>query len=253
MRGFGSGKGQAGVPNYPEWICLRKVCYRVGEPDQPEWIHKVNMAINANMIVQAPLSKDGNWIMDPANDYLLPLRHPETKEFLWAVMEDIPGPTSHGAIPPDGITVCKLPPSGLPVFPEENAPPGGIWVEEPYCGPASLACITFPCCWPVFCSLNPKCTGIDHQAIYYAPDGKRYTEWGKALGSYDAKKLEGLKKAAETPAAEVDAEEEAEIQKMMSSPLQEAAPAPTPAEAAAPAEAASSSNAAAPAEAAAPA
>jgi len=183
------------------------------------------MAINVNQIMQAPLTPCGEWIMDPTNDYMLPLKHPETGEYLWAVMEDAPGVEAHGCPVPEGMVVCKVPPQGLPVFPEENAPPGGTWVEEAYCGPTSMACLTFPCCWCIFCSLNPKCTGIDSQAIYYAPDGKRYTEWGRVLGTYNPEQLQiKIKSAAAMGIAERDDEEEAEVQAMMDAqPQQESA------------------------------
>mmetsp|Transcript_121630 Transcript_121630/g.190837 ORF Transcript_121630/g.190837 Transcript_121630/m.190837 type:complete len:196 (-) Transcript_121630:48-635(-) len=180
-------------PALPEWAALTKVCYRVAMSEkQDDWDNrqKVGLCIEYGRIIAAELKEiDGEeWLIDKSvpdqgngNVFALPLRKEGTGEPVWSIMEGRNGQAPPIAKIPDGVIVSKQPPEGfVEAFPP-NAKPGGSWVDLPYCGPVTIVCALFPCCWICLCALG-KGKPVDFAQVYVDTDGKKWKESGQVYG-----------------------------------------------------------------------
>ena len=58
--------------------------------------------------------------------------------------------------------------------PPPGAPPGGVWMNDNYCGPVTI-CIAILICFPTCCC------PCDTRTVYLAPNGQKFNEQGMIL------------------------------------------------------------------------
>ena len=76
---------------------------------------------------------------------------------------------------PVGMQVAGMPMGvGGMMGPPPGAPPGGVWVNDNYCGPVTI-CIAILICFPTCCC------PCDTRTVYLAPNGQKFNEQGMIL------------------------------------------------------------------------
>lgn len=169
---------QAAEDYVPSWCALTKVCYRGGTANDPQ---KLEKAVQKREIFEAAVFET-DWLKNPKDEkgLMLPLRHPQTRQPLFLMMASRDG-SAPPIEPPPQVEMAYYPPDDLPVFPD-NAPPGGKWAEERFCGPVTVCCACVPCCWLCALALGGG-KPLDEQFVYTSPDGRKFNFKGKEQAS----------------------------------------------------------------------